>query len=294
MYITYKTIGENGRLGNQLFQYAAIKGLAAKLDYIPVLPFGIENRYWHGQKCLLYDLFDLDIKIKDINPDFTYNVKIKRGNIDDNDFFKCPPNTNLEGFPESEFYFRHIKDNIKKEFTIKDNVKDSAVNYINNFKKCGKQIIAIHIRRGDYIDDVASEGCNLEHCTETEWLLNYLKMAINKFDINSYKFLIFSGGSRFQNNLSDIEWCQYYFTKYFPNLDVSYSKNNTDSDDFIIFTLCDHAILTSLSTFGWWGSYLIQNENKQIYVPNIDIINNDNNYWNSSNNKYWADDFIIV
>ena len=66
MFVTYKSIGVNGRLGNQLFQYAAIKGLAAKIKCIPVLPFGIQNRYWHGQKCLLHDLFDLDMKIKDV------------------------------------------------------------------------------------------------------------------------------------------------------------------------------------------------------------------------------------
>jgi hypothetical protein len=296
MYITYYLIGENGRLGNQLFQYAAIKGLASKLNSIPVLPFGIQNRYWHGQKCLLHDLFDLNIKIKNIEIEYNYKIPVKKG-VDDLDFFKCNPNKNIniDGFPESEYYFKHIKDEIKEEFKIKNEVKENAINYINKIKN-NKKIVAIHIRRGDTLDCIdnifsTNNLPNIQHCTETEWLLNYLRNTINKFDKNEYKFLIFSGGSRVNNNLSDIEWCEYYFNKYFPDLDVSYSKNNTDLDDFIIFTLCEDAILTSLSTFGWWGAYLINNKNKKVYVPEI---KEDNDYWRTSGPNFWAEEFIMI
>jgi hypothetical protein len=299
MFVTYKKIGENGRLGNQLFQYAAIKGLASKINFIPVLPFGIQNKYWHGQKCLLHDLFDLNIKIKDINTFDTYNIASSKG-INDTEFFNCKANSNIniDGFPESEYYFRHIKDEIKKDFTIKDDIKINAMKFMNDIKnKNNKKIVAIHIRRGDTLDCLDNKYiqngvANIDHCTDSLWLQNYLTITINKFDKNEYSFLIFSGGSRIHNNISDIEWCEYYFNKHFPDLDINYSKNNTDTDDFIIFTLCDHAILTSLSTFGWWGAYLINNPNKKIYVPEIN--SNSNNYWNTSGSDFWSDEFRII
>lgn len=295
MYITYKNIGENGRLGNQLFQYASIKGLASKINCVPVLPSGIENRYWHGQKCLLHDLFDLNIKIEDVEVKNTYRINTIKG-VNDNNFYNCKGDTNIEGFPESEYYFKHIKDEIKKELNIKESAKKNVINFINSIKNDNKQLIGIHIRRGDTLDCdsniyICNNIANTDHCTETEWLYNYLNITINKFDINNCKFIIFSGGSRVNSNKSDIEWCEYYFTKYFPELDVYYSKNGKDIDDFIIMTLCDHAILTSLSTFGWWGAYLINNKNKKVYVPKI---SDKNNYWKTSGSEFWAEEFIII
>jgi len=300
MFVTYSKIGENGRLGNQLFQYAAIKGLAAKLNYIPILPFGVENRHWHGQKCLLHDLFNLDISIKNITEPLITKIPVLKG-CDDPDIFNChmSANINIDEFPESEYYFKHIKNEIKKEFTIKETAKTYAIDYINSIKNNKEQIVAIHIRRGDTLDCVDnryfSNGiANTDHCTESEWLFNYLQTTINKFDTTKCKFLIFSGGSRISNNLSDIEWCEYYFNKYFPTLDVSYSKNNKDIDDFIIFTLCNHAILTSLSTFGWWGAYLINDKNKVVYVPDINKVDKNNYYWKTSGSKFWADEFTLI
>ena len=51
-------------------------------------------------------------------PENTYNIKAHRG--EENEFFDCLPNTNIDGFPESEFYFSHVKDEILKEFTFKE------------------------------------------------------------------------------------------------------------------------------------------------------------------------------
>ena len=36
--IGYNRLGDNGRLGNQMFQYAALRGIAAKHNYDWVVP----------------------------------------------------------------------------------------------------------------------------------------------------------------------------------------------------------------------------------------------------------------
>ena len=82
------------------------------------------------------------------------------------------------------------------------------------------------------------------------------------------KFFIFTGGSRRGGNEHDEEWCRSYFKKHFPDLDVHFPpKGTNDIDAFKLFTTCDHAILNSTSTLGWWGSYLIKNPNKKVIVP---------------------------
>jgi hypothetical protein len=55
--VTFHKLGENGRLGNQLFQYAALKGLAIKNGYDVKLP-NPHTISWHGRLCLL-DKFNI-------------------------------------------------------------------------------------------------------------------------------------------------------------------------------------------------------------------------------------------
>ena len=51
LYDLFSDIGY-GRLGNQLFQYAAARSLA--LHHNTKLCLGsLDNKSWHGQKCLL-------------------------------------------------------------------------------------------------------------------------------------------------------------------------------------------------------------------------------------------------
>ena len=50
--ITFYKLGTYGRLGNQFFQYAALKSLAIKNNYkLKIL--SNESTSWHGQKFLL-------------------------------------------------------------------------------------------------------------------------------------------------------------------------------------------------------------------------------------------------
>mgnify|MGYP000512681671 CR=1 FL=1 len=56
--VTFHKLGELGRLGNQLFQYAALKGLASKNGYTAKIP-NPQTMNWHGQTCLL-DRFNIE------------------------------------------------------------------------------------------------------------------------------------------------------------------------------------------------------------------------------------------
>ena len=50
--ITFYQLGMLGRLGNQLFQYAALRSLGLQNGYETKIP-NPRDREWHGQHCLL-------------------------------------------------------------------------------------------------------------------------------------------------------------------------------------------------------------------------------------------------
>jgi len=48
--ITFHELGRAGRLGNQLYQYALLKGVSVKTGHPIHLP-DLSKRVWHGQQC---------------------------------------------------------------------------------------------------------------------------------------------------------------------------------------------------------------------------------------------------
>jgi hypothetical protein len=77
--ITHKSIGYSGRLGNQMFQYAALKSIALLMNQNIVLPNNISikedgaydftNNKWIPYKLDLLDCFDLNCSFQNIPDD---------------------------------------------------------------------------------------------------------------------------------------------------------------------------------------------------------------------------------
>jgi len=287
--IAFSQLGSHGRLGNAMFQYAAAKALSTKLGCQMKLPSDLFTRLHHGQICLL-GRFNIEYKaytddeIKNVLP-FNEHSFCNGGSYTEH-FWNCGENTNLEGYFESELYFENIKNEIREDFQLKEQYQKQAADYINNIKMLypEHEIIGVHIRRGDYLDP--KNGAIF--ITTSEYNNQYLKNAIEKFsDIKHKIFLIFTGGGTGNNNdnSEDVLWCKNNIT--IENNDiVIFSENNDTITDFGILTLCDHLILNSSSTLGWWAGYLNKNTNKRIIV--------NNNLGFKSKETYWCDSFIKI
>ena len=115
--IGFNNLGFLGRLGNQMFQYAATKGMAAHHGYELVVPK-------HDQK--VKDPYGFELKI-DIHTPFKMEsldrIGVLRGVLEVNErmftfdeelFDMVPDNTSLAGYFQTEKYFKHIKDDVKK------------------------------------------------------------------------------------------------------------------------------------------------------------------------------------
>lgn len=236
--VTFEKLGNNGRLGNQLFQIAAAIGYSVKHESKINIPVWFCS---YTQKNMS-DYFKNKINQTDgrIHFDFVYTERFF-----DYSEIDCKNNLriNLHGYFQSEKYFENCKEEIRFYFTPDEKVLSRI------YKKYKKNLLSntcsVHIRRGDYIDHPIHGVCDLNY------YISAMKLIKSKKDIGN--FLIFS---------DDIEWCK-------ANIigdDIFYVEGNMDIEDLFLMSLCNDHIISN-SSFSWWGSWLCNYDDKIIISP---------------------------
>ena len=129
-------LGKLGQLGNQMFQYASLRGIATWKGYEYVFPNhsevvddGIGNK-------LRIELFDA-FKIKHSQYGLINTPKEMHEShfhFDENLFNNCPDDACLIGFFQTPKYFDHIQDQIRKDFEFKDEYVESCKELIDEFE----------------------------------------------------------------------------------------------------------------------------------------------------------------
>lgn len=239
LMLSFNHLGNLGRLGNQMFQYASLKGIAASRGYGFSIPprdnFGKVDINVRTSDLNLYDVFDLESK-NTIGLIPNLRLSERKHNFDSELFVNCPDNVDLFGYFQSEKYFKHIEDEIRKDFTFKEELSTDCEQFFNmNF--LGSKVISLHIRRGDYVT-------NSNHPVQT---LEYYKEALSKFP-NDLPVLVFS---------DDFEWCD---EQEMFNSDRFYLSEGSASDaDLYMMSLCNYHIIAN-SSFSWWGAWLAKSE----------------------------------
>lgn len=234
--ITNNLLNRGGRLGNQMFQYANLLGIKYKKNYEIQLT---KNQLNHS---MLTDAFNLTectiVDIEDIPNNLTY---LENCHCFDPNVFEIDDNTNLRGYFQTEKYFSHCSEIVKKEFTFKEDIVNSCDEFLKNYRD--RKLVSLHIRRTDYLDLVHVHG---------EFSLEYHKKAIDILNDNNTIFVVVS---------DDIKWC-----KENLNYDNLIFSNGHTNFDLCLQSKCNHHIISN-STFSWWGAWLGENKNKQIIAP---------------------------
>jgi len=237
--LTFNNLGNLGRLANQMFQYASLKGIARKHRYDYAIPpvnfFGQNDPLVRNDKLNIYDVFNID-KNNTINVVKNPILQERMFEFDKELFESCPDNVDLYGYYQSPKYFDHIKDEIKSDFTFTNEIEsvcDEMIESIDN----GRKLIALHIRRTDYT-------VNPNHPVQS---LEYYEEALKHFDKNE-RIIVFS---------DDPDWCQQQ--KLFDNDDIMISEGNDADVDLCLMTKCNYHIIAN-SSFSWWGAWLADSE----------------------------------
>jgi len=207
--ITFSKLGQYGRLGNQLFQYAILLSVGNKNNYEIKIP-NIENKIHHNQRCLLNN-FNITAKTLNYNDIIKYNYNEKKLDFDSS-VFDIPDNCDINGYFGHYDYLREYENEIIKELTPKKEIIEYNKKRILKIKEKYSDyiIVSLHIRRGDIIK-------NMDY---NESYFTYLLKAKEKFKNKKCKFLVFTGGSHDNNTDSDYKWC-----KGLKELDIVVDEN---------------------------------------------------------------------
>jgi hypothetical protein len=266
-----------GGLGNQMFEYAAGRRLAVKHN----VELKLDTTFLLDRNpsfSHVFRDFDLDI-FPNVNPMFasikeiallksyinrTFRFRIlnrlnaKPGLFKEikfsyhEDFEKLGPDTYLDGYWQSDKYFKPIEAIIRKDFsfapfTLQKNFELANKITVNNS-------VCINIRRGDFVNDKHS---NKRHgFVGLEYVANAVKLVSTS--VQNPSFYVFS---------DEIEWCKENIKLPFPTIFIDNTHAGDKFADYLqLMTLCKHFIIPN-SSFAWWAAWLNTNPDKIVVAP---------------------------
>ena len=237
------TIDKAGRLGNNMYQLAALFSIAARHNMTPV----ISKRWAISNIFKLHDVLIVDENrpgtgwskfIED--PDYRYDVRTR--------YLDSRKDIELNGHFSSYKYTQDVGDHIiLDQFQIKDDILAEADRFLRNasipasvahYILSDFVYVGIHIRRGDMYQSKYIATPN-----ET-----FYQLAMNYFAERFPDRVIFVVCS------DDIAWSKASIRHDRP---VIFSENNNYQVDFAILSRCNHTV-RSTGTFGDWAGFLAQ------------------------------------
>ena len=231
--ISFNNLGNLGRLANQMFQYASLKGIAKNRGYDFAIPprevFGSRDDNVKNSDIILYDLFDLE-SVNKISLTQQPTIQERVHHFDKELFDTCPDNVDLLGYFQTEKYFKHIEDEIRSDFTFKEDLLELCKSFIY------EDTISLHIRRGDYVH-------NPNHPVQP---ISYYEQALA--ELPELPVIIFS---------DDSEWCKEQ--ELFSDDRFMVAEGNSTDCDLCLMSLCKCHIIAN-SSYSWWGAWLANSE----------------------------------
>ena len=307
------TVRISNEIGNQLFMYASSYAIASKLERI--LQLDNETAFSSSKNISKYGLnnFTISSVIADKNNKFLgFYGYLKRKILKKINLFSkkkifyiepkdrnkitnfsdeiynlnLSNNVYLEGYFESEKYFKNIDHIIRQEFKFIDAEKYKKSPFFNVINK--KNSVSICLRQNRYTEGKnkniksnqdKSENFKLEQINYINKSIDYIKKIIK----NPIFYL-------WSNDLENIDMSLFnsslikiiHDQKFITNLDRR-------SLDLFLITQCNHHIVIP-SSFNWWGAWLSEKEDKVICRPNDSFFTN----FKVNNLDFWPSNWKVV
>ena len=260
--IGYDRLGTNGRLGNQMFQYASLRGIAANnnLEFC-IPPEDTPNYANYG----LFECFKLpNVKHTGLIGQAPTGFAPTPGSLDEPGFEfdeqlfnNCPDNVNIDGYRQTEKYFKHIEESIREDYQFNDEIYAPCKEYMDQFNG---EIALLHIRRGDNIG--RPDWYPIPVVEHYEYLLDkYFEnkpILICSDDLDWVKEQPLFKDDRFHLSETRV---------YYPD-QVLNGKGEMETSlvpyyDLCMMTLCNGGIIAN-SSLSWWGAWLQKNRTNPV------------------------------
>ncbi|WP_026839818.1 alpha-1,2-fucosyltransferase [Citrifermentans bremense] len=264
-----------GGLGNQMFQYAAGRGLSLaksvelRLNTRDFTNYNLHNGFeldrlfnisaqtvteeelrrflgWRSSRMALRVLRHKQFSgIRGNRLIFEPSLSYWRQIMD------APEDCYLQGYWQTEKYFSHIAPIIRADFSFKERL--SAQNLELAEKINLSNAVSLHVRRGDYAINPATLA------THGLCSLDYYRQAINYITVQTEQpeFFIFS---------DDIPWVRKNLKIKFRCHYIEHNRGCESYNDMRLTSLCNHHIIAN-SSFSWWGAWLNPSAEKIVVAP---------------------------
>ena len=257
MTVSFNGLGNEGRLGNQMFQYAFIRGMSKRYGYDFIIPDANANRF---DNYGLFDCFELE-GCK--TGEGSYPTSECRDTAFNQKFLdECSDNTNYSGVFQTEKYFANATEELRKDFTFHKEILDPCQEFISSVG----DVIFLHVRRGNSnLVGNRGEKWSYQMLQDYHPLMKkeYYLEALSHFD-ESKKVIVLS---------DTIDWCKkqdWLQDDRFLFSDSSYEVFDDGASvpyiDLCLMSLCSGGIIAN-SSMSWWGAWL-QNDTGKIIAPN--------------------------
>lgn len=259
-------------LGNQLFQYAYARALAlrSKTDLTIDLNWFSNIAPGDTKRVFLLDKYNLPLANQSVrivdrpNPSKLVHLcrkiknKIKREIFGYSDHTYYPQlakpvgankNVEVEGFWNTEKYFKDYAGTIRKELTLKEKLGVTASQTEEKLLELGKShhLVLLHVRRGDY---VSNTGASKHHgLSGLEYYEEAIKYILENPAVKNPLFVLAS---------EDMDWVQENIIPLLNNAPyevLTHLALIQDYEELYLMSLCHHFIIAN-SSFSWWGAWL--------------------------------------
>jgi len=273
-----------GGLGNQLFIYAAARRMALA-NNVP-LRLDVESGFkWDVVYKRKYLLHQFNIKtetasqwescvswvgrirrylLRRINKIIPFKNRFyiteESQNFDPGILrYKVRRKVYLEGYWQSEKYFKDIEDVIRKDFQIVTDFDSVTLSEAEMISK--KNSVCIGVRR--FQEETNPDRCQLS----VQYYLKAIDMILQ--EVPDAHFFVFT---------EDPEWVLKNFKIRYPFALISHKEGNERAyEDLWLMSLCKHFII-SQGTYHWWGAWLGTNPDKKVIAPAPELVNTSEDY----------------
>jgi len=139
-------------------------------------------------------------------------------------------------------YFHHVEEELRRDFTFKPNVTETARRWLNDqvpdeWKDMEFVRVVIHVRRTDRArPENVERGFPLATAEYFRQSMSYFTDCLERV-----QFVVLS---------DDPAWCR----QHIHATNIVYSSGHSPIVDLAIASLCDHAI-TTIGTYSWWVAW---------------------------------------
>ena len=233
-----------GRLGNQMFQYAAGRALALRLG----VDLALDNRVYDDRGPCALDVFNI-VTVEPPRDRLPSREKTllrralayRRGMLRTRRELEVAGRriftpwllgaqdwTYLQGYFQDDRYFADHAETIRRELTPREPPNATASMWLAQIE-AEPFAVSVHVRRGDFV------GSQDEHQA------GYYRAAMLRLASRNATFFIFS---------DDPEWCRRELQA--DNI----VTGNAPHDDLRLMAACRDHVRTPGSSFSWWGGWL--------------------------------------